>query len=552
MKRKLLLPLWVLCLAGGNSIAQTAFPASAVLNINNIDVMVSVHGDICRDPVTGHGHCAVPSGSGKNIASAGALWMSGYDGANMLHVAAQTYRQAGNDYWPGPLDASGALDYATSQNWARVWAVTRDDISMFKAMYAAGTATGTNTPPVIWEWPAKGNPHAKGNGGVGLTITDDMAPFKDVNGDGLYNPEDGDYPDVPGDQNVWWVFSDNGPVHSQTNGQPLKVEVHALALAFKRWSELDNIVFFQYDVVNKSANTYKNFRLGQFADMDLGAPGDDYIGCDTARGLGIVYNGGASDAIYGNNMPLAGMVVRMHSPSTPLGGMGNFIYFNNDASATGQPVTPVEYDNYLRSKFKDGIHIVSDFAGPGVPSSGHGSGDPVNFVFSGNPADHTSWSECNSGNTPGDRKIVMSTPDFQFNAGETISMTTMIITTDLLPNNACSATGPDFGPLKHISDAAVSVYDSHFRVAAAVANTEAASTIRMYPNPASNTLYVENAGNSNGKERVFVYNTLGQLMNVPFAKDGQKLVADISGLPVGLYQAVYQADEVITIKFVKE
>ena len=29
-----------------------------------------------------------------------------------LHVAAQTYRQNGNDFWPGPLDASGNLDRA--------------------------------------------------------------------------------------------------------------------------------------------------------------------------------------------------------------------------------------------------------------------------------------------------------------------------------------------------------------------------------------------------------------------------------------------------------
>ncbi len=44
-----------------------------------------------------------------------------------LHIAAQTYRQSGNDYWPGPL-VGDTLTYATSQSWAKIWKVDRNDI----------------------------------------------------------------------------------------------------------------------------------------------------------------------------------------------------------------------------------------------------------------------------------------------------------------------------------------------------------------------------------------------------------------------------------------
>ena len=536
----------VLCLLVSRSGAQTPFSTTAVLNVNNIEAMVSVHGDMWRDPTSGAAHCAVPAGSGKNIASTGALWMSGYDAANSLHIAAQTYRQDGNDYWPGPLDGSGALTYATSQSWAKIWSVNRDEIALFKTMSVAGTATPTNTAAAIWEWPAKGNTHAKGNGGVALTITDDMAPFKDVNGDGIYNPDDGDYPDVPGDQNLWWVFSDNGPSHSQTNGQPLKVEVHALAFGFKRWSALDNILYFQYDILNKSTNDYQKFRIGQYADMDLGSPTDDYIGCDTARGLGIVYNGNPTDAVYGTNMPMAGITMRVFG-----GGIANFIYDNNDASLAGMPTTAIQYDNYLRSKFRDGTHLAMDFAGPGVVTTGYGAGPSTNFAFNGNPADHTQWSECNSGNTPGDRRFILSTGDMTLTAGAKISATIMLLTTDLRPNNACGSA--NFSSLDSISDVAVAGFDDNYHnMPLQVDNTPAISEINVYPNPANNTLFVDHAGIAGSKTTIIIYNIMGQAMNAPITLSGQKATIDISALPAGLYQVVCRGDVIVTGKFLKE
>ena len=57
----------------------------------------------------------VEPGSGdRSIHSifAGAIWIGGLDEGNQLKIAAQTYRQTGDDFWPGPLtnDGSASID----------------------------------------------------------------------------------------------------------------------------------------------------------------------------------------------------------------------------------------------------------------------------------------------------------------------------------------------------------------------------------------------------------------------------------------------------------
>ena len=37
-----------------------------------------------------------------------------------------------------------------------------------------------------------------------------LAPFVDQKGDGIYDPTEGDYPDIEGDQAIWWVMNDVG------------------------------------------------------------------------------------------------------------------------------------------------------------------------------------------------------------------------------------------------------------------------------------------------------------------------------------------------------
>ncbi len=538
---------------------QAPFATMDSLNINRLNAAVLVHGDMWWDPATQSAKCEFPAGSHKHVSSTAALWLSGYDGSNQLHVAAQTYRQDGNDYWPGPLDSAGALSYASSQKWAKIWKVSRQEINLFQSLLVGGSLTTTNMPADILTWPAKGNTYAAGNGGAALAIATDMAPFVDVNGNGTYEPLLGDYPAIIGDQALWWVFSDNGPTHTQTNGAPIGVEVHAMCYGYNRGTVVDNAAFYKFSVVNRSANNYTRFRAALFNDMDLGYYGDDYIGVDTSRLLAIGYNGSADDGgaaghpvnSYGTNIPVMG--VRLVGPphdSVATAGPC-FTYYNNDHSIIGNPGSAPEYDNYMRGKLKNGDPFTNDFAGSGVHSKGYGSGAATNAVFFGHPGDTTQWSECTSGNFPGDRRFVLSTPDFHLNAGQTKDFTYALVTTNPGPTNAC----PDvrFDSITYISDVINSVYISPLHPTGVTDLEDAHNEIKVYPNPASNSISIEFLKNNQNNYNIGIYNTLGQLVEVAWEARANKKTADISQLPAGVYTLKYTtASGNATTMFIKQ
>src|SRR5690606_17263869 len=152
-------------------------PAEAIvdLDINNVRARLMTGGDMWWDIGTGTARYEVPKGSNKNSLFAGSVWIGGYDNQGQLKVAAQTYRQDGNDYWPGPLDFTANIDAATCSDWDKFWKIDRSDINRFREM---GGASVDNFQ-TIKEWPAKGNDQVVGNSGNRIIIPNDKdyAPF---------------------------------------------------------------------------------------------------------------------------------------------------------------------------------------------------------------------------------------------------------------------------------------------------------------------------------------------------------------------------------------
>lgn len=530
--------LTIILALNGQALAQTPFGAKDYVDINNIKAAVLLHGDMNWDPAAQQSDCEFPKGSGIHLSNATSVWMGGFDDQNQLHVSAQTYRQTGNDFWPGPLDVNGNLDMATSTKWARIWKVNFIEIGN----HVNNTNRAVNnTPKDILEWPAKGNPHAKGNGGAALSITTDMAPFVDVNSDGSYNALDGDYPKIKGDQMLWWVFSDNGPTHDNTTSMPLHLETHACAYAYARGGGIDNIVFYEMDIQNKSAWNYSGFRLAISADMDLGYPDDDYIGFDSARRLGYVYNGLIADGTgqvpaYGNLVPVAGYtLLKMPGDAgTNYAPAGSFMTFNNDGSVRGNPQIPEEFYYYMTARFRDGQHLNDDFAGKGVNSSGRGPGPLSNYIFTGDPADTNTWSECNCSNYYGDRRFVLSTNDITINQNTGVSIAFALVTTDRGAGNTCP--GLMLTGIKDITDTAWKYFNNPPASRLSVHDIDSRSALQLHPNPADDILYIDwPQGTQSGEASLDVFDVTGRKMNVVHTAKSDKIKVDVSSLPPGVY-----------------
>lgn len=526
-----------------HSYAQKPFLTKQYVDIGNIKAAMLVHGDMLWDADTA-AQCEFPKGSGIHAAFVSTVWMSGYDGQNQLHVSSQTYRQSGNDYWPGPLDNNGNLDHSTSEKWARIWKVNFFDINNH---LNNGKHTFGNTPTDILEWPAKDNPYAKGNNGASLTITTDMAPFVDVDQDGKYNALAGDYPEIKGDQMLWWVFSDNGPTHDNIPAQPFKVQVRASAYAYTRNTIADNIIFFNYQLTNKSPDTYSDFRLGLFSDIDLGYYRDDYIGFDSARRLGYAYNGTSVDGngqtvSYGATPPIAGFAILQFpgDNSTALVPAGSFMTYNNDNTVSGNPQNAAEYSHYMRSRFRDGQHLVNDYM-PKVPSDGRGAGSIANYMFPGNPADTTQWTECGANNPVGDRRFVISTNDLTFNSNASIDMTLALVISDRGANNTCP--GVDITTIQKVADTAHKYFNNPPKSYVSVNDVNKTEIFKTYPNPVKDKLKIILSDElMNSALKVWVHDVTGRVVSTPVTNMGRSVEVNTSGLPSGTYSISVSAN----------
>ncbi len=239
------------------------------------------------------------------------LWIGGFDTRNRVCVAAETYRQVLQNtnlpevsFTAGPInpDTTGFVANIGNPAFNKVWEVTRAEIIAHQQAIAAGQA-GYQVPLAIAEWPALGNTAVA------------YAPFVDVDLDGRYTPAGGDYPDVPGDQILFFVANDAGQ-RKVPYSPTMHVEVRGLVYTFDTQgsgSPAEQTIFVRYDVRNQGTTNFRDFYLGHWVDFDLGYYNDDYVGCDRTRQMAYVYNGDSFDddtlGGYGFTPPAQGVVL---------------------------------------------------------------------------------------------------------------------------------------------------------------------------------------------------------------------------------------------------
>lgn len=636
MKTKLLLPASLLLFFSCSLTAQNgtgistisyktetnncSLPISQVtLDVNNVRATLLDAGDLWTNVATLSAGYEVPKAppgqAGANAIYAGAIWISGLDAGNNLKIAALMYRQnGGSDYYSGPLDNTGNTTQATCNMWDRhfpVWATQiRSVITAYQAALSAGGTPGNITMPVssfsdsIKFWPGKGNPYLTA---LGYDMSGPLAPFYDVDGDGIYDPSHGDYPtimqggvsstpfngtcgppdaaslaqhDAYADQMIYWVFNDKGNAHNgSNNGQAIGVQVNALAFAFQTNDNLNEMTFYRYHFINKSAAVLNSTYISQFTDPDLGCPYNDMIGCDTTRNMAFVYNGAPANVFnspgypyvcdatgsaacsngtigYGCVLPVLGIVmaetpsdtttypdpgnpaIRMHRQL----GMTSFYSFTNNSSGSTNA-------NLLR-EFQTG-HFSPDTV---WVSGGNGStfyiDTPayVRYEFPGDPADATQWSMCHdpatgTGIAPYDRRMVQTTGSFTFLPCASQFMTIAVTFTDSVGSNCPSRS--QFGVE---ADSAQSFFDQGFRRANYIGIASVLEdALKLYPNPVTSDLLISG---TRPVDEVSVYDLTGRLVQTQAGHAMSTI--NMSALTEGVYMvSIRSGSKITTQKIVK-
>ena len=439
--------------------------ASAELNINNVRALLQLGGDMWWD--FDHARYEVPKVEdgqlSRNSLFAGALWLGGFDNAGNLKLAAQTYRQFGeNDYFAGPLRADGTTDIEICTEFDRFYESLSSEIEEFLADYSDGVLDDP-IPKNILEWPGNGNPNIlsefRGN---------ELAPFWDENRDTKYNPVDGDYPilqktsqgePVVPDQMFWWVFNDAGGPHTESEALALGIEVHTTAFAFQTSDALNNTTFYNYKLINKASQPLDSTFMSVWADPDLGDYNDDYVGCNIEEGLGIVYNADDFDGGqggYGTEIPMLG-IDYFRGPQNEFGEelpMTRFSYYINITHPVfGDPQTGQEYYGYMSGTWKDGSYHT--FGGDGTDPAN----PRTNFMYPGDPSNSAEWSECSVGTAAQDKRMLQVSGPFRLEPGAVNDITVGVV---WIPeaNYPC----PSFDVLLQADKVAQALFDNEFKV----------------------------------------------------------------------------------------
>ena len=183
---------------------------------------------------------------------------------------------------------------------------------------------------------------------------------------------------------------------------PLGIEVQQTAYGFGWPVAFGNVLFLEFQVINKLANTLEDAYFGVSCDADLGGYTDDLVGCDPALDLGFAYNGSNYDEDYGAHPPALG-VEFLTGPTGPGGvprGMTAFRGYSNGQD----PMSPDHCYNCLKGLNLDGSPVID-------PTTNN----PTTFQMSGDPVAGTGWLDSD----PYDRRFILASGPFTMAPGDT-------------------------------------------------------------------------------------------------------------------------------------
>ncbi|WP_159038485.1 T9SS type A sorting domain-containing protein [Brumimicrobium mesophilum] len=386
------------------------------LNGNSISALINDEGGLFFNEYTTSAGYEFPSGSGNNLIFMGALWFGGTNQNGEVKLVTRLFDSKEN-FARGPISSTGQyLDTAFIYNYENaIWTVRKSQIIYHIDNF---DQQGYIAPDVIKDWP--------GNGNSSIGVATQLAPYVDINNNGIYEPHLGDYPCIKGDMASYQIMHEDLD-HVVGPNEKIGAEIHLMLYHVQSTDFIDSTTFIEVKVINRGQNSFNDFKATIFMDPDIGFSEDDYIGSAPSKNLVYAYNGdnfdeGQSGASgYGLNAPAIGLM----SLNKDFEYSWTFNRSDLGTPATDDPSSPADFWNYMNGKWKDG----TDWTYGG---NGYGGTISANHFKNGNPYLGTGWTELNvdgNGNSApiGDRRFFATTIGETFNPGDIMTFNYAVI-----------------------------------------------------------------------------------------------------------------------------
>jgi hypothetical protein len=267
---------------------ETLETSSLRANFNSKGDLFTIHNERLNGNNQFANGLEFPKNSGEGVAYNSSYWMKADGLNNLLYLSSREYQQG--NYTEGTINNN----YSAFR--PNLHKISKADISFHLQNY---TTTGYQMPRSVKNWPAIGR--------VDLGEFPDQAPFVDVNNNGCYDPENGDYPSISGDEAIYIITNDKTGNNAGFLDRRLEMEIHTMVYSYNIPSVdyIDRSIFVNSTFVNRSNREYRNVKLGYYMDGDIGTGSNDAVGCDLSSNSFFTYGASLKDTLF-NGTPAYG------------------------------------------------------------------------------------------------------------------------------------------------------------------------------------------------------------------------------------------------------